>query len=276
MKFSDALAPIDDVGEKVMGTTEEYVKKADDVILGRVMRVMDHAPAFVTLKALADAGGISASLSSIVSHPETFTGLDMALDIPTMTFEIWTLICVFQALSLAKSALASNANELSQSDITALALSNVVAARAIGSTNPLRDTILVALVSGYALRNNDSAGAITIHSTSLQLMSSFTTVLSVLGTVAWISAKIPLLADSASIIGLLGLVSYHVMATREGNGTVKMFVNAGILFGMLLGAMEGGFDLSLTPENVMKTIGRLGTAYVAYEGIERFRAAVMD
>ena len=42
MKFSDALAPIDDVGEKVMDTTEEYVKKADDVILGRVMRVMDH------------------------------------------------------------------------------------------------------------------------------------------------------------------------------------------------------------------------------------------
>lgn len=80
------------------------------------------APAFVTLKALADAGGISATLSSIVSHPETFqsAGLDMALDVPTMSFEIWTLICVFQVLSLAKSALASNGNELSQSDITAL------------------------------------------------------------------------------------------------------------------------------------------------------------
>jgi hypothetical protein len=37
-----------------------------------------------------------------------------------MSFEIWTLICVFQVLSLAKSALASNGNELSQSDITAL------------------------------------------------------------------------------------------------------------------------------------------------------------
>lgn len=80
----------------------------------------NQAPAFVTLKALADAGGISASLSSIVSHPEAFAGLDMALDVPTMSFEIWTLICVFQALSLAKSALASNGNELSQSDITAL------------------------------------------------------------------------------------------------------------------------------------------------------------
>ena len=160
MKLSDALAPIDDVGEKVIDTTEEYVAKADDVVLGRVMRIMDHvsrtyyltpagnsvcylfyslltvtlsfslhcshqtkqAPAFVTLKTLADAGGISATLSSIVSHPETFqaSGLDLALDVPTMSFEVWTLICVFQALSLAKSALASNGNELSQSDITAL------------------------------------------------------------------------------------------------------------------------------------------------------------
>ena len=178
-------------------------------------------------------------------------------------------------LNIDKSALASNGNELSQSDITALALSNFVAARAIGSENPLLDTILVALVSGYALRNG-SASDVTIHSTSLQLMSSFTTVLSVLGAVSWISARIPILADSASVVGLLGLASYHVMATREGNGTVKMFVNAGILFGMLLGAMNEGFDLSLTPENAMKTIGRLGTAYVAYEGIERFRAAVMD
>ena len=155
-------------------------------------------------------------------------------------------------------------------------MSNWVAARAIGSENPLLDTIIVALVSGYALRNGRAGGDATIHNTSLQLMSSFTTVLSVLGAVSWISAHIPILADSASVVGLLGLMAYHVLATREGNGTVKMFVNAGILFGMLLGAMEGGFDLSLTPENFMKNVGRLGTAYVAYEGIERFRAAVMD
>ena len=78
------------------------------------MRVVDHAPAFVTLKALADAGGISASLSGIASNPEAFAGLDMALDVPTVMFNIWTAICAFQALSLAKSALASDGNELSQ------------------------------------------------------------------------------------------------------------------------------------------------------------------
>ncbi len=49
MKFADALAPIDDVGEKVIDTTEEYVKKADDVILGRVMRIMDHVSICICL-----------------------------------------------------------------------------------------------------------------------------------------------------------------------------------------------------------------------------------
>ena len=50
---------LDDAAEKIVSTTEEYVGKADDIVLKRVMRVVDHAPAFVTLKALADAGGIS-------------------------------------------------------------------------------------------------------------------------------------------------------------------------------------------------------------------------
>lgn len=80
-------------------------------------------------------------------------------------------------------------------------MSNWVAARAIGSENPLLDTIIVALVSGYALRNHGNAsGDATIHNTSLQLMTSFTTVLSVLGCVAWVSHKIPLLSDSATVV----------------------------------------------------------------------------
>lgn len=34
-------------------------------------------------------------------------------------FNIWAAICAFQALSIAKSALASDGNEMSQADITA-------------------------------------------------------------------------------------------------------------------------------------------------------------
>ena len=238
------------------------------------MRVVDHAPAFVTLKALADAGGISATLSGITSNPEAFTGLGTALSVPTVSFNVWAAICAIQALSLAKSALANDSNELSQADITATAAANFMATRAIGSANPLRDTILTALVSGYAVRNGSAAGDATIHSASLQLMSSFTTVLSVLGLVSAVSAKIPVVSDSANVVGLLGIASYYVMVTREGNGTIKKAVNAGILGGMLVNALKGGVSFSLTTGSLLTNIGILGTAYLAYEGINRLRNAV--
>jgi hypothetical protein len=265
---------IDDVAEKIVSTTESYVGKADDLVLNRAMRVVDHAPAFFTLKALADAGGISASLSGITSNPEAFTGLATALSVPTVTFNVWAAICAFQALSLAKSALATDGNELSQADITATAAANFVATRAIGSANPLRDTILTALVSGYAVRNGSAGGGATIHSTSLQLMSSFTTVLSVLGLVDVIASKVPYLSGNANVIGLLGIASYYVMVTREGNGTVKKAVNAGILGGMLVNALKGGVTFSLTVGSFLTNIGLLGTAYLAYEGVNRLRNAV--
>jgi len=57
----------------------------------------------------------------ITSNPETFTGLATALSVPKFMFNVWAAICAFQALSIAKSALASDGNELSQADITATA-----------------------------------------------------------------------------------------------------------------------------------------------------------
>ena len=265
---------LDDAADNIVENTEKYVGKVDDLVLNRAMRVVDHAPAFYTLKALADAGGISATLSGITSNPEAFTGLGTALSVPTVSFNVWAAICAIQALSLAKSALANDSNELSQADITATAAANFMATRAIGSANPLRDTILTALVSGYAVRNGSAAGDATIHSASLQLMSSFTTVLSVLGLVSAVSAKIPVVSDSANVVGLLGIASYYVMVTREGNGTIKKAVNAGILGGMLVNALKGGVSFSLTTGSLLTNIGILGTAYLAYEGINRLRNAV--
>jgi len=106
---------IDDAAEKIVSATEEYVRKADDLVVNRAMRVVDHAPAFFTLKALADAGGISASMKNgLASNPAAFEGLGTALTVPSVMFNVWAAVCVFQALSLAKSALASDGNELSQ------------------------------------------------------------------------------------------------------------------------------------------------------------------
>ena len=159
--------------------------------------------------------------------------------------------------------------------ITALAMSNWAATRMIGSDNPLRDTILCALISGYAVRNGAASGDANIHNMSLQLMSSFTTLLSVFGLVGAFSAKVPFLSNHAFFVGMLGIAAYHVMVTREGNGTVKMGVNAGVLFGMLVNALEGGVALSMSGENIMSNIGLLGLGFVAYEGISRFVESIM-
>lgn len=267
---------LDDAAEKIVSTTEEYVGKADDIVLKRVMRVVDHTPAFVTLKALADAGGISASMSGIACNAGAFTGLNTALSVPTASFNVWAAVCAFQALSLAKSALASDGNELSQSDITAMTAANWVAARAVGSANPLRDTLLTALISGFAVRNGSAGGDATIHSASLQLMSSFTTVLSVLGLVNAVASKIPIVSDNANVIKLLGIASYYVMVTREGNGTVKKTVNAGILGGMLVAAIKSGVSAAFTVESLLTNVGLLGLGYVAFDGVNRLKKAVFD
>lgn len=252
---------LDNAAEKIVSTTEEYVGKADEVVLNRVMRVVDHAPAFFTLKKLADAGGVTPGVGIIVwpiCNTEAFTGLSTALSVPTACFNVWGFIAAFQALSLAKSALASDSNELSQADITALAAANWVATRAIGSANPLRDTILTAIVSGYAVRNGSAGGDATLHSASLQLMSSFTTALAVLGLVSAVAAKIPFVSDNTNVISLLGIAAYYAMVAREGNGTVKKTVNAAILGGMLVNALKGGVSASLTVSNLMTNVGLLG------------------
>ena len=154
-------------------------------------------------------------------------------------------------------------------------MSNWAATRMIGSDNPLRDTILCALISGYAVRNGAASGDANIHNMSLQLMSSFTTLLSVFGLVGAFSAKVPFLSNHAFFVGMLGIAAYHVMVTREGNGTVKMGVNAGVLFGMLVNALEGGVALSMSGENIMSNIGLIGLGFVAYEGISRFVESIM-
>lgn len=267
----------DQACESITSTTEDYVGKADDLVLSRVMRLVDHAPMLYTLKALTDKAGISASLSGITSNPSAFGGLSTALAVPTWCFHVWTLIAICQVASVAKSVLASDSNELSQADITANTAANLAAARLIGSSNPLRDTILSAVVSGYALRQGDAAGSVNIHNAGVQLMSSFTTVLAVLGLVSTVSARIPVLKDQATIISWLGVAAYYALATREDNGTVKKAVTAGIAAGMVVSTIAGGVNLmSFNLPSVFTNIGVLGLAYVAYNSVNRLRQAVFD
>lgn len=265
---------LDDVCEKVTSTTEEYVGKADSLILSRAMRVVDHAPMLCTLKALTDKAGISASIKGITSDPAAFGGISTALAVPTWCFNVWTLIAVAQVASAARSILVADGNELSQADITANTAANFVAARTIGSSSPLKDTILTALVSGYALRVGSSSGSVDIHKAGMQLMSSFTTVLAVLGVVEAVASHIPILSGQAQIIRLFGVLSYYGVATRDGNGTVKKAVTGGVAAGMLYAAVSGGISISASITSVLSNVGTIGLAYVAYQAVNRARKAI--
>jgi hypothetical protein len=265
---------IDEACEKVTSTTEEYVGKADNLILNRAMRFFDHAPMIVTLKALTEKAGISAKMWSVSSNPGAFAGVGTALAVPTWCYSIWTLIAVTQAASIVKSALASDGNELAQSDITASAVANFVAMRTIGSATPLRDTALTALVSGYALRQGNADGAVTVHKAAMQLMSSFTTVLTVLGLASAVCGKIPLIADASELISWVGVAAYYVVATREANGTVKKAVNAGVIGGMLWATLAGGVSIAANVGSLFKNVGIVGMTYVAYRSINSAREAV--
>lgn len=63
----DVRDDFDDAVKKIEDTTEDYVAKADDLVLNRGMRIANHFPILVTLKALADKAGMSASASGITA-----------------------------------------------------------------------------------------------------------------------------------------------------------------------------------------------------------------
>jgi len=249
---------------------EDTIGKADDLLISRAMRFADHAPILFTLKALVDKAG--ASRWGIDVAPSAFSGVGTALSIPTSVFNIWALICVCQLASVAKSALADGGNELSQADITATAIANIMATTAIGSATPLRSTALTALMSGYALRRNGADGAVTIHKAPLQLMSSFTTVLTVLGGVSALAARLPILNGSTEIVSTLGVGAYYVLATRNGNGTVKKAVNAGVLGGILYARLAAS-GIALTTSSLL-SVSLVATLYVAYEAAKKLKNAI--
>jgi len=255
--------------------TEEYSGKADNLVLNRAMRVFDHSPQLFTLKALMDKAGISVSTTGVASNPEVFGGLATALSVPTWCFNIWAVIAVTQITSIAKSVLSSDGNELSQGDITAASVANFAAVRAIGSTAPLRDNVILALVSAYNMRKGTSAGDVTLSNASTQLMSSFTTVVAVLGVVAKVAPKIPVIGSNPATTNLLGVTAMYAIATRSGNGKTKLAVNAGILTGIVAAAISGGVSVSASISSILSNFGLIGIAYTTFKALNSLKAAVL-
>lgn len=251
------------------------------MVLNRAMRIVDHAPAFFTLKALADAAGVElglspAAITALLTGTLDFScGVTTAMAVPGFMYSTVTKAYIlFAALSLAKSALASDSNELSQADITAATAANFVATRAINSANGLRDTTILAIVSGYALRNGSASGDPTIHNIAPQLLSSFSTVLAILALVSAVAGKIPMVADCSQLVELLGVGAYYAMVNRGGNGTVKKAVNAGVLGGMLVHALQNGVTFGLNLSSLMGNVVLAAGAFVTYQAVDSLRNAI--
>ena len=170
--------------------------------------------------------------------------------------------------------MASDGDELSQSDIAGLTVANWAATRAITSATPLRWLAATSIISGFSARNGGD-GPITIHNAALQLMSSFTAVVTILGVTNAIPSVVPFMDGKAELLAGLGLVGMYANSNRNGNGTTKKVVNAAVIGGILWGRIAGG-ALALTRSNIVafSTIVTAATAYVAYGTIMKAKEAL--
>ena len=275
-QLTDSDDPVAELCDNVVSKTETVLGKIDDLVLNRAMRLVNHVPALFTLKQLGAAAGGSVRFG-IDSAASAFPAVaaPAMLAVPTWTNNIWRIICAAQIASVAKSVLASDDDELSQNDISALAAANF-AAREATTSGSLGWMALTSIISGYSARNSESDdGSITIHNASMQLMSSYTAIATILGATNALPQIVPLLEGKAVVLSGLGLAGYYMASTRNGNSTTKKVVNAVVMGGILAGKVAGG-ALALTRANLLQvgTLITVATAYVAYGSIMNAKDAL--
>lgn len=94
----DVRDDFDDVVKQVEDTTEDYVGKADELVINRGMRLANHLPVLVTLKALADKAGMSASINGgIVAVSSQLLQCILAI---CLFVGIFVFVCIRRMLSL--------------------------------------------------------------------------------------------------------------------------------------------------------------------------------
>lgn len=264
---------VTEVASDITSKTETVIGKADNMILKRAMRIVNHLPAVVTLKCFAEAAGSSKYGVDIAASTFSYASPDL-LSVPTWLGNVWPVICVAQIASLAKSALASDSDEVDQGGISALAFANFGATKALTSATPLRWVLATSILSGYSARNGGD-GDLTVHTAASQLMSSITTAMTILGGVAALPNLVPFLSGQPEILAGVGLAAFYSLATRDGNGLVKKIINAGVIGGILASKIAEG-ALKLTFDNLFSvgTLVTIGTAYVAYEALVRAKDAL--
>ena len=270
-------AVVHDVADSVSQKIQSVLGKADDLVLSRAMRFVNHAPVIVTLATLMSKLGATAQWRFGLDIAPSMLKLQApaALGaVPTWVGYCLPIMVVSQCAAVARSALAADGDELSQADISALAVSNFAFTRAITDASPV-NWALAAVATGYYARNGHGSEDASIKNLSIQVASSVSTAATVLAAASQLPNVVPFLAGQAELTGVLGLAAILGLATQDGNSEVKRIVNAAILGGILVSKIAGG-ALQLSTANLFSKgiVVTAAAAYVAAIAVDRARSAI--
>jgi len=286
------------LSSSITDQTESILKRSDEVLVSRAIRVANHVPALasltyfglVSMASMMPMNNIEgpATLASVLVQgvgPTTNSAFSnffpTLITPPAPVFLIWPLISVVQLVTVIFSALRPKESLLSQDDLSALSFANLassawllVSSVASAGNLPLGSFLvlpLVPILSGFPLRKNDNE-KITLRNIMFQIYSSFTTIASFLAFTVELQhgGRIPFFGGMQELNALIFLSLYAVNSSRSKNGVVKKVVNAGAISGILLkrllgnsgGGIVGFFQLFLSASFC-------GTAAVAWISLKR-------
>ena len=252
---------VEDLAANITDKTEEVLEKIDTNIITRGIRLLNHVPIVFTLRHFGNA--VSSAKFGIDAAPTAFAGAvsnPALLALPNYIYYAWPLIAICQLAEVSVSALAGDDPELSQSDITTLAVSNVCAAKALaGGTNALAWLAATGVLSARPLRVTGEADS-NLRTAAFELLSSFATVTSLLAVTARVSTMLPTFKFQGEVVASAALFLYYAIVNREGNGLIKRIVNFGAIAGITASRILqiGGLSRDLLSASLF------GAAYLTY------------
>lgn len=269
------VTALTDATNTVADKVDDVLERADELILRRAMRVVNTVPALYTLSELAKAAG-SVNFGIDIAPSVLSIAAPAGLELPMWIGYALPLIVVSQVASLAKSALAENNDELSQSQISQLLVSNVCLARAVTSPS-LLNWAVVSVVAGFAARNNKDSGDWNIHNASTQVTASVATVATVLALANKVPEVLPMLSAQAGLPQVVsaaaGLIGLYGLVTRNGNNKTRKVVHAIVTTGIVVGKVTQG-ALNINNLANLGTAIFAGSAYVGWVAFDKARKAL--
>jgi len=275
------------------------LKKADEKVLDRAIRVANHVPVLssllyfglISMKSMM--GGVPQASNIVISAITSYVGPTSARafsdKFPTLVtparyvFYIWPVIAAVQLVTVGISALRPKEEPLlSQDNVSALLLANiaatwwiVVSSNAVGATPPLASFLILPLVplfSGYPTRtlsrkkSGDAANKTESKNLIFQIYSSFTTLAALLALTVELQhgGRVPLVGGRPEVAAAAFLLSAYAAVSLPGQSVVRKWVYAGTVGGILWKRVAAGLATGVSGlAKSLLSVSFLGTIALA-------------